>query len=426
MTASPIKIEARDETRATLPEEAATLPKRAMRVAVLGAFPFPYPQGSQVYATDHTRALRGAGVDVSLFTYGSGVGTTPGDLDVVTPPSWLSPRAMRSGPTLAKFPADAALLASFVRAHRERRFDVVLAHNAEAAIIGLAARPITGTPVIYIAHTILHNELAAYAASSWERPLRRLGKEIDRFIAKRVDGIIALCADAEDVLAPHARGPIEIIPPGLDPLRPPDTQQIDAACARHGLVPESYALYCGNLDGYQDLHLLAEAAHRLSSKAPSNLRSIVVATHDASRIPQVIAGLDRLQCVEVKDYSEIRALIAGAQSVVLSRRRRGGFPIKLLSYMEAQKPIVAYERVAPGFEHMHNAWLLGPEAEGSEFAEALCTLALREDLRTSLGRGSRQLLRDVHPWARLAQKTRNFAETIAADYSTRRELKPIQ
>ncbi|MBW2293478.1 MAG: hypothetical protein JRG94_14370 [Deltaproteobacteria bacterium] len=43
-----------------------------MRAAVLGAFPYPYPQGSQVFVTDHSRALRGVGFEVSLFTYGRG------------------------------------------------------------------------------------------------------------------------------------------------------------------------------------------------------------------------------------------------------------------------------------------------------------------------------------------------------------------
>jgi glycosyltransferase involved in cell wall biosynthesis len=402
------------------------LPASAMRAAVLGALPFPYPQGSQVFVTDHSRALKGVGVDVSLFTYGCGVGSAPSDLEQVPSPRWLSPSSMRSGPTLAKFPADAGLLASFLRAHRDRRFDVALAHNAEAAIIALAARPFTGTPVIYVAHTILEYELAAYGANRWEHPLSMLGQGVDRFIASRVDGIIALCEDAKEVLAPHARRPIEIIPPGLDPVPLPGAQHISDACARHGLTPDTFALYCGNLDGYQDLHLLAEAAHRLTSKTPGKLERIVVATHDASRIPKAIAGLDRLLCIEVRDYAEVRALIGGAQSVVLCRRRRGGFPIKLLNYMEAEKPIVAYERVAPGFKHMHDAWLLSPDAGGNELADALCGLSVREDLRASLGRGSRQLLKDVHPWERLARKTRKFAETIAANTSPNREQWPIK
>jgi glycosyltransferase involved in cell wall biosynthesis len=404
----------------------ATVLANAMRTAILGAFPYPYPQGSQVFVTDHCRALVSAGVDVSLFTYGCGDGDAPEDLDLFTSPGWLSPKTMRSGPTPAKFPADAALLARYIQAHRRHPFDVALAHNAEAAIIALAARPITKTPVIYVAHAILQHELATYATNSWKRPLTMIGRRVDRFIARHVDGIIALCKDAEELLALHARGPIESIPPGLDPARPPDAAQIAQTCARRQLIPESYALYCGNLDGYQDLHLLADAAQRLSKEPNSNLQRIVIATHDASRIPPEIASLERLQCIEVDNFSEVRALIAGAQSVVLCRRGWGGFPIKLLNYMEAQKPIVAYERAAPGFEHMRDAWLLARDAGGGELAEALFTLALRADLRASLGRGSRQRLQDVHSWARLAQRTRSFAEFIAGDFSPGTAAKAIR
>lgn len=397
-----------------------------MRAAVLGAFPYPYPQGSQVFVTDHSRALSRAGLELSLFTYGRGTGSVPEDLDLVASPRWLSPTAMRSGPTFAKLPADAALLAMYLGAHRERPFDVALAHNAEAALVALAARPLTRTPVIYIAHTILQHELSSYAAARWDRTLCTIGKRVDRFIAGRVDGIIALSEDASSALAPYARGPLEIIPPGLDPQDPPHASQVAAVCTRYALQPDRYTLYCGNLDGYQDLHLLADAARRGPTESREAALLIALATHDASRIPDSITGLDNLRCIEVEGFSEMRALIAGAQSVVLSRRRQGGFPIKLLNYMEAAKPIVAYEGVAPGFEHLRNAWLLKPDAGGKELAAALQALARRGDLRTALGRGARQLLEAAHPWAQLAQKTRAFAETVIADISAQRTRLPIK
>jgi glycosyltransferase involved in cell wall biosynthesis len=397
-----------------------------MRAAVLGAFPYPYPQGSQVFVTDHSRALRGVGFEVSLFTYGRGTGNAPDDLELVASPRWLSPSAMRSGPTLAKLPADAALLSMVLGTHRERPFDVSFAHNAEAATVALAARAITNTPVIYVAHTIMRHELASYAPGRWERPLCGFGTRLDRFIARRVDGIIALCEDASTLLSPDARGPLEIIPPGLDPQPLPSASQIAEVCARHLLRPGRYTLYCGNLDGYQDLHLLADAARESVATSESPPLEIVVATHDASRIPSSIRGLDNLACIEVDGFAEMRSLIAGAQSVVLTRRRQGGFPIKLLNYMEAAKPIVAYERVAPGFEHLRNAWLLKANAGGVELADALRTLARRDDLRADLGSGARQLLEDAHPWAQLAQKTRAFAETVLANRSASRRHVPIK
>ncbi|MFT5440967.1 MAG: glycosyltransferase involved in cell wall biosynthesis [Myxococcota bacterium] len=388
-----------------------------MRVAVLGAFPYPYPQGSQVFVTDHSRALARSGVNVSLFTYGSGLGAPPEDLTRFPTPTWLTPSAMRSGPTLGKFPADAGLLATYLAAHRREHFDIAFAHNAEAAMIAIAARPFTKTPVVYIAHTVLEHELAAYAPSAWDSLLTRAGAAVDRFIAKRADGIIALCEDARDALAPYALGPITIIPPGLDAEPAPAQEQVHDVCTRFSLTPDRFALYCGNLDGYQDLDLLADAARHLASCSPAASEAglpLVIATHDASRIPNALGGVPNLSIIEVDDFAETRALIAAAQSVVLSRRRRGGFPIKLLNYMNARKPIVAFTRVAPGFEPMQNAWLLDQDDGGVQLGEALHSLSLQPELRKALGEGACQLLTRDHQWAQLTQKTRAFVETVLA------------
>ena len=59
-------------------------------------------------------------------------------------------------------------------------------------------------------------------------------------------------------------------------------------------------------------------------------------------------GDSRLVWLAVRDFPEMRALIHAAQVHVCTRRRPSGFPVKLLNYMEAALPIVAYEGVAAG------------------------------------------------------------------------------
>jgi glycosyltransferase involved in cell wall biosynthesis len=113
----------------------------------------------------------------------------------------------------------------------------------------------------------------------------------------------------------------------------------------------------------------------------------------------------------------MRALIFGSQSVVLCRRRRGGFPIKLLNYMEAQKPIIAFENIAPGFEHMTNAWLLDENADAGGLAAALRTLAHEPALRQTLGAGARELLETDHGWKQIAQRTCALAENVMSRHS---------
>ena len=382
---------------------------------MLGAFPFPYPQGSQIFVTDHTRALVRGGVEAQLFSYGSGLGEVPKDLDCVASPSWLSPVAMRSGPTLAKIPADAGLLATYLRAARAQKFDVAFAHNAEAAMIALAARAHVNVPVIYVAHTILRHELSAYGWPVVGSMLAEVGGVIDRFIGRRVDGIVALCDDAKRDLAPIARGPVEVIPPGLDVGEEACASEVASACSHHGLALGEYALYCGNLDGYQDLDLLAQAA-ALMSKGGGDPK-VVVATHDATALPVSFYGVANLSCIEVENFAQMRALIAGAQSVVLCRQRRGGFPIKLLNYMEASKAIVAFQGIAPGFEHRESAWLLEEDAGAPQLAEALRALASNVSLRETLGQGARSLVETHHSWESLTHRTCALAETVIAQRS---------
>ncbi|RIL05485.1 MAG: hypothetical protein DCC71_10275, partial [Proteobacteria bacterium] len=85
-----------------------------MHLALVGAFPFPFPQGSQVFFADQARALQDAGARVTLACYGTGEGEPPRDLALVRSP--LAPRALRSGPSAGKPIADAALAATLLRA----------------------------------------------------------------------------------------------------------------------------------------------------------------------------------------------------------------------------------------------------------------------------------------------------------------------
>ncbi len=46
----------------------------SLRIAMVGACPYPVPQGSQVFLRDTARGLRARGHDVHLVVYGYGVG----------------------------------------------------------------------------------------------------------------------------------------------------------------------------------------------------------------------------------------------------------------------------------------------------------------------------------------------------------------
>lgn len=359
-----------------------------MHLALLGAFPFPVPQGSQVFFAEQARSLAKAGARVTLVCYGRGEGEPPRDLALVR--ARLAPRKLLSGPSLGKPLADASLAAALVRAHRRDAFDAVLAHNAEAALAALAARPWLCRPVVYVAHTVLAHELATYAAPRWSAPLSALGARIDGFVARRADAVVALSRAAEAELGAHARR-IARIPPALAPSPAPTADAVAEVCHRHALVPGSFALYAGNLDGYQELDLLSAAA--VIAKTP-----IVVATHGGGHAPAPLVT------IRVRDAHEARLLTHGAAVTLLARRAAGGLPIKLLNYMEASRAIVAYASIADPLVDGESGRLLADDATTAEWAHAVDALAADPAHAARLGAAARRTLEREHDPATIAAR----------------------
>ncbi|MEZ4219181.1 MAG: glycosyltransferase [Myxococcota bacterium] len=390
---------------------------RGRRILAIGAFPFPYPQGSQVFAGEQAQALARAGAQVAFACYGASVGRAPEGVALVRSSQRIAPRTGRSGPSLAKLAADPALVATVVRAQRARRFDLALAHNAEAALVAMAARACTGLRFVYVAHTLLERELSAYAPSSLAPAADAAGRALDRLVAGAADGVVALARQSERVLARAARGPLARIPPGLAPSAPPSEAAQRAACARHGLAPRGFFLYAGNLDGYQELALLDASARELGRDAPP----VVVATHDAS-------GADRfpnLRVVELDDFAQVRELAFAATALVLARRRAGGFPIKLLNYMEAARPIVAFADVADGLVDGETALLLGSRDGPRELAAALRAAAADPARARSLGSAAHEHLRAAHDWPALAARTLDLVDRALDTRPTARGSAPV-
>lgn len=336
---------------------------------------------------------------MTLFCYGSGEGDAEADLEIVRIPKVLSPRSLRAGPSPGKALADVALAQRLVTA--AGRFDAVIAHNGEGALTALLVRGALRAPVVYVAHTLLGNELDAYAPSPMRGLARRFGDVVDRGVAARSDAVIALCADAARRLGRFANGPVEVIPPGLDPAPPPDDAEIEAACARAGVERDAFVLYTGNVDRYQDLDTLEQAARQ----APE--LTILVATHGARRFES-----SAIRCLQTSP-AEARALTHACRVAVSPRARAGGFPVKLLNYMEASRAIVAREGVADTLVHGRSAWLLRRDAPVGELAAALRHVSDDAGLAARLGAGARASLEQHHDWSGIARRTLELVDSLA-------------
>jgi glycosyltransferase involved in cell wall biosynthesis len=124
----------------------------------------------------------------------------------------------------------------------------------------------------------------------------------------------------------------------------------------------------------------------------------VVATHARG------AALAPLVTARVGDSAESRALTFGAGVALLARRAPGGFPIKLLNYMEAGRAIVARASVADPLVHDRSGWIVAEDAGPSAWSVAIGTLFDDPARAARLGEEARWVLEREHDPVVLAHR----------------------
>ena len=397
-----------------------------MRLLLVGAFPYPHHQGSQVYFQEQAIALRAAGADVELLTYAS-QGPVGADLDRWRAldgflhhkaPAWTAPSGRRSGPSLGKPMADLGLayalndaIASSI--YDTALFDCIMTHNIEAALVSALCamtRSSSGPPVVYCVHTMMENELSSYSkwlkkksitpdsrfpdrmSSRVKRVIDTLGGGLDRFAARSSDGWIALTHSAECVMRQDETRPGAQIPPAVpDPMVHPGRLEPDAIARSQHLEPNGFLLYSGNLDGYQELDILCEAAAQLASRPSGHRMPLVIASHSDRSVVGWSDSMPGVEFRRVESVAEMQALLASARASLLLRRTEGGFPIKLVNSLAAGTPVIAFQEREWGLEHEVNSLIGSPLRPVDSLVAAIERIEGDDLLARRLALGARQL-----------------------------------
>jgi glycosyltransferase involved in cell wall biosynthesis len=314
---------------------------------------------------------------------------------------------------------DLLLARELLKVLRRKRVDVIHTHNIEGLLIGLFARCRTGVPVVYHVHNLMGPELHTYFDSRLGRWIGRVvGRWVDRYLPQRADCCIALSSKAARELRELgvSRERIWGIPPGIafDGRRGVDDPERGAVLgAGYGLESGPMVLYTGNLDRYQDIDLLLEAFQRVASQR-SNVQ-LVIATHSDNGFRHkraARAGLWRgVHLIVLRDLAALHDLLNMSDVVVSPRTVCFGFPIKILNYMAAGKPIVASEGSAQGLRHMENGWVV-PNGDKEAFAQAILTLLEDRTLAHRLGANAQETAAQAYTWDRAVGGLENMYKSL--------------
>jgi glycosyltransferase involved in cell wall biosynthesis len=380
---------------------------------MVAACPFPSARGSQVLIREVAEALAERGHEVHVVTYPFAESFVPIRGILLHRVRFAPLTRWRSKLGWRKILLDLALVGKLYRVIRAQRIDIIHAHNYEGLLVGLFVRWLTGIPAVYHSHNALSDELGYYfrpgirrAAASW------IGGVLDRVMPRRADFSIALTPALEHFLRGRgvAARRLAIVAPGSSAVAPPQPPRTDPFAGRF------VVMYTGNLDPYQDLPVLFAGFAGFSASTPAAL--LVIVTHDAKwseNLDERLRSLlreGRAQVIVASAFSVVRRLLARADILVCPRSSWSGFPIKLINYMAAGKPVIVAEGSAKNIRNGQTG-LTFPNGDAAALSATLERLSRDAALRRRLGETARVAVARLCSWQGAALQIEQIYAQVA-------------
>lgn len=311
-----------------------------MKILLLAPHPFYQERGTPIAADLLLQALSRAGYQVDVLTYAEGLPRAYAGVRILRLPRLPGIRNIPPGFSLKKVICDVFLLFKAWRLVARRRYQLVHAIE-ESAFIALGLRRCYGIPYIFDMDSSMPQQLM-----DKNRLFRLLGpglKMMEKWAVRGALAVVPMC----DALAAQAAA--------YKPHKVFVLRDISLLPVAAGVVPQSLRhalhieglcfMYVGNLQPYQGVDLLLESfARLLKDPVPVDLVIVGGTPGDVRRYRAKTRKLDierRTIFMGHQPVNILAGLFACADVLVSPRLRGQNTPMKIYSYMQSGKPILA-------------------------------------------------------------------------------------
>lgn len=383
---------------------------RPLRIAMVVASPFPANHGTPGSIREMAEAISEKGHQVHIVTYHFGDEIPIRNIQVHRIPDLGLRRKVVVGPTYDKPILDLLMVFKLIGVIRREGIDLIHAHNYEGALVGYLAKVVTGRPMLYNAICTMTDELPSYRFVRPRWFTAWLARFLDYWVPRTADRIVPLSAELARFLQDKGISPdrIHVIPLGIDNSR---FHNVNRALVRtaHRIGERPLVVYTGTLDRFQRIDYLLKAMQRVVEKMGEARLLMIVniakeADLSACRTMADDLGLkEHVEIVTHQSFDEIPPFLAAADVTVVPRPECPGFPVKLLNYMAAGRPIVVFEGSAKGLQHLKHAVVV-KDHDWESLGDGIITLLQNPVLAGMLGRNVKEWVEQNLSWPKIVGK----------------------
>jgi len=379
-------------------------------VLMVAACPFPLPRGTpiRIQRMAESLAMNGHEVHVATYHLGEHKVDTPYTIHRIIQVPFYN--KLEPGPSVIKLLlVDPLLTLKLIRLIAKYKFDIIYAHHYEGFICALSARLLKKHPVVFDIHTLLAVELPYYGPTNAEGLLRRVGEKIDTTLPVYADHVVGI---SEEIVAKVTREAhvapekISLISNGVElelfMAAQPDRERLENA----GII----LAYAGNFARYQGIETMLKALSLLK-ETNQGITLNLISINELKEYQPLLRKLGIEQHVNhiQVPFSDLPQQLANADILINPRFVSAGYPLKLLNYMAAGKPVITMSGTSHKTIHGQTGWVVQGN-DPVDLATGIQYLIDNPDLREKLGTNARQYVEDNFLWA---EKTRQLEQIFA-------------
>jgi glycosyltransferase involved in cell wall biosynthesis len=382
-----------------------------MRVLLVAPQPFYQERGTPIAVRLLAETLCDDGHQVDLLVFHEGEDVSFPGLRLFRAGRPPGVRHVPIGISPQKLICDLFLVARMIGLLLRNRYDVV--HAVEEALFPSALLNLfSRRKLVYDMDSWLSEQLT----DKWWplRPLRPLLVGFERAVVRRATVVLPVCEDLAAKVRPWTTADRVVVLPDVPMGDGPVTGVVDDL--RGTTDSDSVlGLYVGNLEHYQGIDLLLDALARLPPD--TRFRMLVVGGSDADidRYRQQAEHLglaSRVRFIGRRPVAHLGAYLAQADILVSPRTLGDNTPMKVYSYMQSGKAILATD-IRSHTQALDTSCAELVDANPAAMAAGMERLIANAELRSRLGRAARTKAEAEYSMAAYRSRLRRAYEMVA-------------
>jgi len=368
-----------------------------MKILMISPQPFFQPRGTPISVYQRLEALSALGHEIDLVTYHVGKDVEFPNVKIYRVKNIKRIQHVRIGPSRAKILLDVLVLFKAIQLLWGKRYDVIHSHE-EASFFCMFLAWIFHTRHLYDMHSILSKQLGNFDFGN--RPIFiKIFGALETVVLKTCDAVITVGTDLEKYVKTIGSEIRVVMIENIalqayqTPIQQDDVEQLKNKLGLQSRLP---IVYTGTFERYQGLAMALECVEIVAKQYPNVIFIFVGAKNQQAREWTEIARAKKLQenvlFLDVVSPAESMVYLAYAAVLISPRLDGTTTPLKIYSYLHANRPIVATNITA-------HTQILNPE-----------TAVLVEPNKDAFAEGILRVLRDPELAECIAKNAHEFAK----------------